>query len=178
MGDVDSAEPQSEAAQDDASESTDEPRTVHQPDGGREMTELVFTVFGVPQPKGSAKAFVPKGWTRAIVTSDNPKHKGWQQLVAEAASRALQDTTDTGVMFDGPVELRVVFFLPRPKSLKKGVTAHLKKPDLDKLCRSVKDALNRVVWRDDSQVVALLARKVYAAPPDSPRADILVARVS
>jgi hypothetical protein len=54
-------------------------------------------------------------------------------------------------------------YLPRPKSLKRTITAHLKKPDLDKLTRAVKDALTLVVWQDDSQVVQMTARKAYAA---------------
>lgn len=137
------------------------------------MTGLVFTVFGVPQPKGSTRAFMPKGARFPIVTSANPKNKNWQQLVAEAASRELNGT---GTLLEGPVELRVAFFLPRPQSLKKSITAHLKKPDLDKLVRSVKDALTQVVWRDDSQVVLISARKEYAAASDSPRAVIEVAQ--
>lgn len=34
------------------------------------MTQLSFVVWGVAQPKGSAKAFIPKGWNRAVVTSE------------------------------------------------------------------------------------------------------------
>lgn len=133
---------------------------------------LTFTVHGVAQPKGSARAFVPKGWTRAVVTSANPKNKGWQQLVSEAASRALD--AEAWPLAAGPVRLMVAFYLPRPKSLPKRVTAHLKKPDLDKLTRSVKDALTKVVWNDDSQVVQLKATKAYAADGESPRAVIVV----
>jgi len=135
------------------------------------MSGLEFTVYGVAQPKGSTRAFMPKGARFPIVTSDNPKNKGWQQLVAEAASQALNGE-DT--LLEGPVRLEVRFALPRPKSLPKRVTAHLKKPDLDKLIRAVKDALSKVVWQDDSQVVELEASKVYAAAGESPRALITV----
>lgn len=135
------------------------------------MNALSFTVFGTAQPKGSARAFVPKGWKRAIVTSANPKNKGWQQLVAEAASQALNGQTFyTG----GAVRLTVVFSLPRPKSLPKKVSAHLKKPDLDKLVRSVKDALTKVVWQDDAQVTEIHAVKQYAVDQQSPCATIRV----
>lgn len=136
------------------------------------MRELAFTVFGVAQPKGSAKAFVPKGWTRAVVTSDNAKNKGWQQLVAESASRAIG--AEPRALHTGPVHLDVTFYLPRPKSLPKRVTDHLKKPDLDKLVRSVKDALTKVVWQDDSQVVTLTAAKTYAGVDAMPRAEVRV----
>lgn len=137
---------------------------------------MTFVVYGVAQPKGSARAFVPKGWKRAVVTSANPKNKGWQQLVAEAASRELSSTTWTTT--DGPMRLMVAFYLPRPKSLPKSTTQHLKKPDLDKLTRSVKDALTKVLWNDDSQVVQLKATKTYAAVGESPRAVIVVTPLS
>lgn len=133
---------------------------------------LTFVAYGVPQPKGSTKAFVPKGWTRPVVTSDNEKNKGWQQLVAEAASRALD--TSGAALIEGPVLLRVEFHLPRPKSLPKRVVWHLKKPDLDKLVRSAKDALSKVIWHDDSQVVQVRARKAYVVGDGVPRAEISV----
>lgn len=136
------------------------------------MTALRFTAYGVPQPKGSAKAFVPKGWTRAVVTSDNVKNKGWQQLVAEAASHALG--REARGLHTSPVHLSVAFYLPRPKSLPRKVTEHLKKPDLDKLVRSVKDALTKVVWQDDSQVTQITASKTYAAADASPCAVVTV----
>ena len=37
-------------------------------------------------------------------------------------------------------------------------------PDLDKLVRAVGDALTRLAWRDDSQIVAWHAYKHYATP--------------
>lgn len=133
---------------------------------------LSFCAWGVPQPKGSAKAFVPKGWTRAVVTSDNAKNKGWQQLVAEAASHAIGQ--GPRALHTGPVRLQVTFYLPRPKSLPKRVTDHLKKPDLDKLVRSVKDALTKVVWQDDSQVTEIDAKKTYAGVGAAPCAVVVV----
>jgi Holliday junction resolvase RusA-like endonuclease len=137
---------------------------------------LNFVVYGKAEPKGSARAFVPKGWQRAIVTSDNPKNKGWQQLVAEAASQAI-GTQPAFRLIDGPVLLRVVFYLPRPKAIKDKAVPHLKKPDLDKLCRSCKDAMSKVVWRDDSMVVEIAARKEYARPGEAPRAEISISEL-
>lgn len=131
-----------------------------------------FTAFGVPQPKGSARAFVPKGWTRAVVTSANPKNKGWQQTVAEAAGRAME--TSPWDLMQGPVMLTADFYLPRPKSLPKRVTAHIKKPDTDKLVRGLGDSLTHVVWADDSQVVEMHVRKHYAALNEPARVVVTV----
>ena len=138
---------------------------------------LNFVAFGVPQPKGSAKAFIPKGWKRAIVTSDNTKNKGWQQLVAEAASRAMATTYPEFRLIEGPASLTVTFYLPRPKAIKDKTVPHLKKPDLDKCVRSVKDALSKIAWRDDSLVTDITARKLYARPGEAPRAEISVAAI-
>ncbi len=140
---------------------------------------LVFTVYGVAQPKGSAKAFVPKGWKRPVVTSDNPRNKGWQHLVAAAASQALELGGGEPVFFEGPVRLSVAFYLPRPKKYLTAKTAgepiaHVTKPDLDKLVRSVKDALTKVIWTDDSQVTELEAAKHYTVNGRPPQVTITV----
>jgi crossover junction endodeoxyribonuclease RusA len=129
-----------------------------------------FQVIGKAEPKGSTRAFVPKGWTRPIITSANPKAKGWQQLVSEQAQTVAQDG-----LFMGPVLLAVTFHLPRPQSLPKRLVHHTKKPDLDKLVRNTKDALKGVLYGDDAQVVEVRARKVYAAIAAAPRAHITVA---
>jgi len=135
-----------------------------------------FEVIGIAQPKGSASAFViqkPGQKPRAIVTTNNPKSKGWQQLVFEQAQGVAHDG-----LFVGPVVLTVTFRLPRPKSLPKHVLHHTKKPDLDKLVRSTKDALKGVLYGDDSQVVDLHARKVYVAIAAAPCARITLAEAA
>jgi Holliday junction resolvase RusA-like endonuclease len=139
------------------------------------VRELTFRVWGVAQPKGSTKAFLPKGWTRPIITSANPKNKGWQQLVAEACGRARDEVG--AELLTGPVRLLVAFYLPRPKSLPKRVVQHTRKPDLDKLLRSVKDGLKAVGWKDDSQVVDVIAIKRYADADTAPHAVITIQAV-
>ena len=138
---------------------------------------LTFTVFGEAIPQGSAKAFQPryKDGTpagRIIVTSDNPRLRGWRQLVAETASAALEGTGwHTGV---DAIALVATFYLPRPKALGAKTKPHLTRPDVDKLARAIGDALTGVCWHDDSQVVDLRVQKVYAAVGDSPRAEISI----
>lgn len=138
------------------------------------MTQpLAFVVYGEAQPQGSARAFVPKGWNRAVVTSDNPNLKNWRQLVAEAANRALGNRPTAELFLEG-VRLTIAFYLPRPKSLPKRQTAHTKKPDIDKLVRAICDALSQLVFRDDSQVCELVTAKHYAAEGQPPHVEIRV----
>jgi crossover junction endodeoxyribonuclease RusA len=135
---------------------------------------LELTVYGVARPKGSTRAFRPKGSDRIIVTNDNPRTKPWQTLIADTAQEAIRKQLD-GRMFDGAVGLEVTFWLPRPKSLPRRVVAHTRKPDLDKLVRAVKDALTGAgVWRDDAQVVSVRAAKGYAVGNECARAVIRV----
>lgn len=64
---------------------------------------------------------------------------------------------------EGGITVNLLFNLPRPKSLKKSVINHVKKPDIDNLVKSVLDAAKGIVWRDDSQIVILHAMKRYTA---------------
>lgn len=121
---------------------------------------ITFTVYGVPIPKGSTKAFMRPGMRFPIVTHDNAKTKPWQESVVAAAREAMAGRAP----IEEPVFLRVRFFVPKPKSAPKRVLFPAKKPDLDKLLRCVKDGLTRAgVFRDDAQVVATVAWKDFAA---------------
>ena len=145
------------------------------------MPTLSFTVYGVPIPKGSTKAFLPKGWTRPIVTNDNAKTKPWQESVVSAAIDAIGSLPlgESATVDGEPVVLELAFFLPRPASAPKRVTRQVKKPDLDKLVRCVKDGLTRAgVYRDDSQVVRVVATKEFAGGAFDPRGAAGVPRVA
>lgn len=137
------------------------------------MTPIAFTVYGVAQAQGSARAFMPKGGRFPVVTSSNPKLRGWRHLVADAAGRAVAESGGQ-IIADGPVRVLVDFRLPRPKSLGKKDAPHVKAPDIDKAVRSCLDAMSAVVYRDDSQVTQLQARKFYAAVGEAPHAVIVV----
>ena len=123
-----------------------------------------FTVYGQAQPKGSARAFMPKGARFPVVTSDNPSLKGWERVVRDTLQTGMRrwSKEDLAALFEAPVRVVLDFHLPRPKSLPKRVTAHTRKPDLDKLARGTIDALSGVLFKDDAQVVEIRARKVHA----------------
>lgn len=130
---------------------------------------ITFFVAGVPTPQGSMKAFVVKG--HAVMTSSNRNLADWRRLIADTAQAHAQ-------MLEGPIKLNVGFILPRPKSLPKKVTWHLKKPDLDKCIRAVCDSLTGIMFQDDSQVVTIEATKSYAAGAESTGVLIEIASLS
>ena len=120
-----------------------------------------FTVYGVPQPQGSARAFIPKRWDRAVVTGANAKNKPWRQQVSGMALVAMQNRSI--VCRPNPVVVKCDFFFDRPKSQKMALQKTTK-PDLDKLLRSVLDAMTGIVFEDDSQVTACEITKGFGQP--------------
>jgi Holliday junction resolvase RusA-like endonuclease len=128
------------------------------------MSVLTFTVYGIPAPQGSMRAFIPKGWKRAVLTSANKRTKPWRQEVAGAALAAMERAKFEQAGKSVAFQLCVSFRFQKPKSAKKSVTQKVTKPDLDKLLRSVLDALTGIVWVDDSQVVIISARKDFGQP--------------
>lgn len=136
-------------------------------------TELFFSVFGDPAPQGSKKHV---GNGRFVEVSK--KVKPWRTAVKAAYQMAVQETGDWS-MFDGPVEIDVVFYLQRPVSVSKSKRPlPIVPPDLDKLERGLFDALTEAgVWMDDSLVVVSSSRKVYA-DQRGPGAAISVRKVT
>lgn len=132
---------------------------------------LSFRVHGLPGAQGS-KRHVGGG----VMVESSKKVKPWRQDVVAAAVQAIEATQDFEP-FTGPVRVRAIFVLPRPKShYRTGKNAHLLKPgapvyvattpDTEKLVRSTHDALTTAgVWRDDCLAAVIHSSKVYGDQP-------------
>ena len=132
---------------------------------------LLFHVAGKPIPQGS-KRHVGNG--RFIEASKYLP--AWRKAVtAKAQAVAIASDWQTT---DGPVQVHLDFYMPRPKSVPLHVRPFMTKmPDLDKLVRAVCDGLTDAgIWEDDAQVIRLIARKDYA-DNDEPGVDIQVTRL-
>jgi Holliday junction resolvase RusA-like endonuclease len=139
---------------------------------------LVFSVYGVAQPKGNMRAFQGKGMKFPVLTDSNRSVKSWSQLVAQGASEAIQQLPEAErAVMAGAVRLSCVFFMPRPKKYTRPKHANvpcLTMPDWDKLSRAVGDALSKVLYRDDCQIVEAVIGKYYAGLHDAPHIDVRV----
>lgn len=114
-----------------------------------------FIVHGHPQPQGSTKAFVPKGWIRPIITTDNKTLKPWRQ---DVSSQALIAMSGNQPAIDA-VHVSCKFYFLRPKSVK--LVHKITKPDIDKLMRAIFDSLTGICFKDDSQIVSCQATKHF-----------------
>ena len=127
-----------------------------------------ITVYGTPGPQGS-KAF--KGMSksgRAILTEQCGKSvKPWREAVVYAAREAMHGRPALA----GPVVLRMVFTMRKPKSAPKTRRTYpAVTPDLSKLARSTEDALTTAgVYEDDARIVEYtrLAKVYPLEDPDA-----------
>lgn len=132
-----------------------------------------FIVHGTPRPKGSARGFVAMKAgqkPRAIVTSDNKGLKAWETAIRFAAQAHAGEA-----LMMGAVELRIDFYLQRPKSVSEKKRPFMTTaPDCSKLVRGFEDALNEVIWKDDAQVVRIIASKHYARMDEGSHANVTI----
>jgi len=141
---------------------------------------MEFFVAGKPQAKGSMRAFV-RG-KRATVTDASANTAPWESRVALAAQRVQNGAP----LMTGPVEVRLSFYWQRPQShmskskaggLKPSAEKllwHERAPDIDKLARTILDAMNANVYGDDKQVCRLVCEDAWAAPLGTPGVAVTV----
>jgi Holliday junction resolvase RusA-like endonuclease len=130
-----------------------------------EMTFMVtFKVDADPVGKQRAR-YAKRGNFVQTYTPD--KTRNYETLIKEAAIEAMGSSEP----LETPVTLYLYIRAPIPKSLSKkrieaclnGLEKPIKKPDASNVLKSVEDAMNGVVYKDDSQIVNIHVSKVYSS---------------
>jgi Holliday junction resolvase RusA-like endonuclease len=130
-----------------------------------EMSFMVtFKVDADPVGKQRAR-YAKRGNFVQTYTPD--KTRNYESLIKEAAIEAM----GTSEPLETPVTLYLYIRAPIPKSLPKkrieaclnGLEKPIKKPDASNVLKSVEDAMNGVVYKDDSQIVNIHVSKVYSS---------------
>ena len=125
---------------------------------------IEITIPGKPIEKKRARF---TRWSKKPYNPQKKEEEAWKWQAKQQIDARVQD------IYTGPVTLAVDFFMPPTKDWSKRKREslairniwHVKKPDLDNLIKFVKDCLNGLAWKDDSQVCVLQARKLYAIEP-------------
>ncbi|MDY0236987.1 MAG: RusA family crossover junction endodeoxyribonuclease [Gudongella sp.] len=124
------------------------------------MTAITLFVHMKPVTQGSVSAFPVKrknGTYGAVVT-----HAHKNELYSLRSTIEDEYRQAGGTLTDGAVHVKVRFLFIRPKSASPKKRPDMTvRPDVDKLCRTVLDALTGVAYKDDSQVVGITAIKEY-----------------
>jgi len=128
------------------------------------MTFMVnFSIDGPPHGKGRPRF---RRFGNFVQTYTDAKTKSYETLVKEAATKAMGSNPP----IEGPVKLDLIIRLPVPKSYTKkrseaclsGSEWPTKKPDWDNVAKSVADAMNDIVFLDDTQIVIARVVKTYS----------------
>ena len=106
-----------------------------------------FRIYAEPAAKGSVSV------SKAGKVFHTGKSKKFE--------KAIRDQIDYhGDVLDGPVSLTATFFIPRGKTVKREFP-HTRGFDLDKGLRALCDSIQGALIKDDSQIVAMAAYKLY-----------------
>jgi len=114
---------------------------------------MTFDVLGIPVAQGRPKFTTRSGYGRAYdpKKSVQGKHDFKMQSLKYRPKELIKEA----------IQLDIIFYLPRPKSLPKKVIYHTKKPDIDNLVKLCCDSMKGIFFIDDSQIIRLNAKKRY-----------------
>jgi Holliday junction resolvase RusA-like endonuclease len=142
---------------------------------------IKFIIWGDPKAKRRHRSRIAgRTGKNFVATYPDPKGVQEENFIKLVASQHKPKT-----LILGPVYLHIDFYLPIPQSMpkKKRLAALFrykinrldnvwivglwptKKPDLDNLEKAIKDACNKIIWHDDSQVCAVHKYKYYSKEP-------------
>jgi len=121
-------------------------------------SHLVFCVPGKPQAKQRARVCKFGTYT--------PKETiNYENLITMCFLDQIK--------IDNPIESPIIIYITarfapansfsatKKRKMIVGNIKHTQKPDLDNIIKTVKDALNKVAYKDDSQIYAIWAKKEY-----------------
>lgn len=103
-------------------------------------------------------------------TYNDPKYTAYKKALGLIASNRIKQP------LTNEIAIKIDFFYDIPKSWNKKKKAaakwHTNKPDIDNLIKTVLDALNGIAFKDDSQVVHIVARKQYCNGTNGTKIEI------
>ena len=105
-------------------------------------------ILGDPVPQGRPR-FARRG--NFTMVYDPPKSKAWKKDI-------IRQVNVKGITpLQGPLSIQLSFHIKRPKK----PTNPYPVGDVDNYVKGVKDALNKLAYKDDAQIVFLTASKEY-----------------
>lgn len=135
---------------------------------GEGVTRISFRVSAVPVAQPRPRATIVAGHASVYEAAKEHAIHSFKASVRMAAREAYQ-----GPPLGGPISLYLEFIFPRPQA-KRWKTKpmpryyHTSAPDVDNLVKGCADSLNKLIWHDDSQVVACTCIKLVASGDEQP----------
>ena len=147
----------------------------HQKMKVRAMSSVSFTVPGPPKGKARARTVHTGGRTFSYTPERTV-------LYENLVKTCFCQTRAQPFNADEKLRANIIAYYPIAKSSSKkkrqqmlaGLIRPTKKPDLDNVIKSILDALNKVAYHDDTQIVSLSVEKFYS---DSPRVEVSISNL-
>ena len=119
--------------------------------------EVIGNIIGKERPRVNT-------YTNMVYTPN--RTKDYERLIQEY----FMIKYPNHVMLENRLSIEIIAYMKIPKSTSKakekqmleGIISPTKKPDIDNIAKSILDALNKFVFKDDNQVSKLLVEKKYA----------------
>lgn len=123
---------------------------------------IYLTIPGEPVAKGRPRV------TKSGITYTPHKTQGYENLV-----KMCYMEQGNKVKLEGRLQLAMLAYFQIPKSAPKKlqklmdeqIERPIKKPDIDNILKIVTDALNKLAYDDDSQIVSVRVEKFYSYEP-------------
>ena len=123
---------------------------------------VTFMVEGNPIGKGRPK-FARRG--NFVSTYTPTKTRDYETVIKEVARKAM----GSNELLETPLTVAIYITVPIPQSYSKkrteaclkDIERPIKKPDIDNIAKCFLDAMNDIVYKDDTQVLTLHVTKVY-----------------
>ena len=144
------------------------------------MIEFIVPAIPIAQPRQRTRVIQTNG--KAFAHNYTPKNdpvNGFKATVRMAAEKVFAGRSP----IVGPIAIEVLFVMPRPenqfwKSKPMPRSLHTKKPDVDNCFKSLSDALNGLLWLDDSQICDCKMKKVIASGSEQPHVSVRVVSIN
>ena len=124
--------------------------------------KIQFTANVIPHGKQRARTVMRGGYAHSYTPRETVEFEREIGKAYRIAARGLVMPENAPLMVD------MVFYMPIPQSAGKRLRErlvnryHTKRGDVDNMVKSVLDGLNSVAYKDDAQVAAIRAEKVYS----------------
>lgn len=128
---------------------------------------ITITITGHPVAKGRGRSFARPGG--GIGTYTPAKTRRWEDDARMVARQEMRGRK----IFEGCLVVGIVASLAVPQSWPawkreaalEGLIGPSSRPDLSNYIKAIEDALNGIVWLDDSQIVGMEVCKEYSDAP-------------
>lgn len=126
-----------------------------------------FTIPGEPVGKGRPRFSGGGQYVRTYTPKKTADYEGFVRACYNGVAKGFKFEDDKSL------EMYIIAYFEIPKSANKKRTMLMqhnairptKKPDADNILKIIADALNKVAYKDDSQIVAVAVEKRYALHP-------------